>query len=176
MKRLLKFQKQLLTSGAETALLVRGDDFPDALAAAPYAYQLNAPILSTPKDKLSNATKDELIRLGVKKVIIIGGEEAVTQTVKKEVENMKVTVERISGANRYETAAKIAEKIDSDQAIVSFGGNFADALAIAPYAARNGIPILLTATDKLPTQTKEALRKKTIIVGGTSVVAKSSSK
>ena len=167
-----EISKSAFASGAETALLVRGDNFPDALAAAPYAYQLNAPILSTAKDKLSKTTKDELIRLGVENVIIIGGEKAVTETVKKEVESLNVTVERISGANRYETAAKIAEKIDSDQAIVSFGGNFADALAIAPYAARNGIPILLTATDKLPTKTKEALRNKTIIVGGTSVVSK----
>ncbi|WP_226654781.1 Ig-like domain-containing protein [Guptibacillus hwajinpoensis] len=170
-KTAVEISKTAFENGSETALLVRGDDFPDALAAAPYAHQLGAPILSTQKETLTAVTKEELKRLGVKKVVIIGGSSAVSGDVEQELKAMHLTVDRISGKNRYETAAKIASKLESDQVIVSYGGNFADALAIAPFAARNGIPIVLTGTNKLPSETKATLKKQTIVVGGTAVVS-----
>ncbi|WP_273831895.1 cell wall-binding repeat-containing protein [Guptibacillus sedimenti] len=170
-KTAVEISKAAFENGSERALLVRGDDFPDALAAAPYAYQLDAPILSTQKEKLTTVTKEELKRLGVKKVVIIGGSGAVSGEVEEELKAMNLIVDRISGKNRYETAAKIADKIDSDQVIIAYGGNFADALAIAPFAARNGIPIVLTGTNKLPSETKATIKKQTIVVGGTGVVS-----
>jgi N-acetylmuramoyl-L-alanine amidase len=54
--------------------------------------------------------------------------------------------------------------------------NFPDALSIAPYAARNGHPILLANKNILPKQTKETLSllgvKDTIVVGGEASVGK----
>ncbi|WP_270180265.1 cell wall-binding repeat-containing protein [Alkalihalobacillus sp. CinArs1] len=167
----IEISKEAFKEGAETALLVRGDNFPDALAAAPLAYKLDGPILSTPKTKLLKETKDELKRLGVKKVIIIGGSGAVSKEVEAQLSDLGYNPDRISGKNRYETAAKIAERINSDKAVVAYGFNFADALAVAPFAARNGIPILLSDKDKLPESTKAALRKQTIVVGGTGVIS-----
>ena len=45
-------------------------------------------------------------------------------------------------------------------------------MAAAPYAAKNGYPILLTEKDKLPSSTSLALRgiQETIVVGGDAVV------
>ena len=52
--------------------------------------------------------------------------------------------------------------------------DFPDALSVAAHAAKTGMPILLTESDKLPTKTAEALESlgvtETIVVGGKTVV------
>jgi putative cell wall-binding protein len=155
---------------ANTVIIARGDDFPDALAGAPLAYKLNAPILLTDKNSLSTPTRDEIRRLGARKAIILGGTGAVSDSVKKSLESLGVTVERISGANRFETAVKIAECLGGspEKAIITYGYNFPDALSIASYAARNGYPILLSQSNTLPGDTISALNsiKSTLVIGG----------
>ena len=63
--------------------------------------------------------------------------------------------------------------VQSDTAIVAYGYNFPDALAVAAYAAKNHIPILLTAQNSIPVETQEVLNTKTntIVVGGKSAVS-----
>ncbi|WLR44324.1 cell wall-binding repeat-containing protein [Bacillus carboniphilus] len=84
----------------------------------------------------------------------------------------------MSGQDRFETAANIAKELGSDMqtAIISYGYNFPDALAIASYAAQKQYPILLSETEVLPTVTQLAMGdnniNKTIIVGGTAVISK----
>ncbi|WP_223701207.1 cell wall-binding repeat-containing protein [Sutcliffiella deserti] len=160
-------------ASSETVVIARGDSFPDALAGGPLAYHYNAPILLTPQTSLHAATKKELQHLGVKKVIILGGTAAVSKSVEDSLKNLGVTVDRIAGENRYDTAALIAKRLPSTKAIVANGTNFPDALAVAPYAARNGIPILLTNQSKLASETVNALvnRTSTIIVGGENAVS-----
>lgn len=159
---------------ADTVVLVRGDNFPDALAGAPLAYKENAPILLTERNKLTSVTKQEIQRLKAKKVIILGGETAVSSAVVNELKNMGLFVDRISGNSRYDTAVKIADRLgQSDTVVVADGRNFPDALAVAPYAAKNGYPIILV--DKyIPEEAKGLLAnaKKIIVVGGESAVGK----
>lgn len=57
-----------------------------------------------------------------------------------------------------------------DKAIVVTGRVFQDALAIAPYAAAHGYPILLTEKDKLPDYD---LPKQVIIIGSSFSVSDS---
>lgn len=158
---------------AKTVVIATGEDFPDALAGAPLAYKENAPILLTAKTWLPSQTINEIKRLGAEKVIILGGPQAVSGNVEKKIKELSVSVERISGNTRYDTAKKIAEKVgNSNHYIVANGQSFADALAIGPYAARNGIPILLTESTWTPGATKSLLtsNKKTTVIGGTTVV------
>ncbi|MBM7618560.1 putative YkwD family protein [Bacillus tianshenii] len=158
---------------ANTVVLTRGDSFPDALAGGPLAYYHNAPILLTTQNSLHTETKKEIQRLGAKNVIILGGTAAVSDSVKDTLEGMGLAVDRISGKNRYATAALIAEELPSSRAIVANGSNFPDTLAVAPYAAKSGTPILLTNHAKLPGETEQALKGKThtTIVGGVSAVS-----
>ncbi|WP_417898742.1 cell wall-binding repeat-containing protein [Bacillus haimaensis] len=158
---------------ADTVVLAKGTDFPDALAGGPLAYKENAPILLTKTENLTAVTKGEIIRLNAKKVIILGGNASISQAVETELKGMELEIERIGGKTRYETAVNIAKKLPSDQAILANGKNFPDALAVSPYAAKNGIPILLTATESLNSSTKAALADKesTIIVGGVGAVS-----
>jgi 5'-nucleotidase / UDP-sugar diphosphatase len=159
---------------SDTVVLARGDSFPDALAGAPLAYKLDAPILLTGKGSLNGAVKEEIKRLGAKNVVILGGTGAVSNYVKYQLEGMGLDVERIGGENRWETAANIAARLGGspDKAVVANGWNFPDALAVASYAARQGYPILLTDKDELPMATENALSgiNHTIVAGGTAAV------
>ncbi|RQD67484.1 MAG: N-acetylmuramoyl-L-alanine amidase, partial [Tindallia sp. MSAO_Bac2] len=160
-------------TSSDTVILARSDDFPDALAGTPLAYQEDAPILLTPTESLSSTTMNEIERLDADKAIILGGTAAVSDTVEIELLAMGLEVERIGGDNRYETATLIAEYLpEADQAIIAYGGNFPDALAVGSYAAQNGYPILLTRTESIPSTTQEILTgiNDTIIVGGTAVI------
>ena len=158
---------------SDVVILAKGRDFPDALAGGPLAYQENAPILLTNLNELTMDTENEIERLKAHKVIILGGTGAISPKVESQLQAMGLNVERIAGKNRYETAALIAKKIPSSKAIVANGSNFPDALAVAPYASRNGIPILLTAKTKLPEASANVLNSKNsvIIVGGEGVVS-----
>ena len=163
-------------TSSDTVILARSDDFPDALAGTPLAYHYNAPILLTPTASLNATTKAEIQRLNAKNVIILGGNAAVSQAVQVQLENMGLTTKRIGGSNRYDTAALIAAELPAfDTAVVAYGENYPDALAIGPYAARNGYPILLTRTNSIPDFTSSALVgvDKTIVVGGTGVISDS---
>ena len=156
---------------ADTVIIVRGDDFADALAAAPLAYQYDAPILLTRTDELHTSTKQEIKRLGASHAIIVGGKSAVSKNVYKDLAtNLKLWVKRIDGATRFETAAAIAGELGSDtnQAVLVNGRNYADAISVGSYAAKNGLPILLTETDEIPQATMEALKNvtDTILIGG----------
>ena len=155
-------------SQANTVIIARSDDFPDAIAGTPLAHVYDAPILLTRPEALNSETRQEILRLKAQKCFILGGEAAISTGVEKELKSMGLKVERIGGANRFDTAVKIAQNLGNfSTAVIVSGYNFPDALAIAPYAARQGYPILLTVKDFLPKETAEALKSysKTIIVG-----------
>ncbi len=159
-----------------TVVLARGDEFPDALAGAPLAYSLDAPILLSAPAQLSGETRQEIERLGASKAVMLGGEEALSQEVEDELLQMGMNLERIDGEDRYDTAGLIAQSIDppeQEMAVVASGVNFPDALAVAPYAAEHGHPILLTDKDRLPSPTEGALEgvDSTLVIGGENAVS-----
>ena len=166
--------------GADTVVLARGDQFADALAGTPLAYHLNAPILLTAPNGLSSAVRTEIQRLGAQQVYILGGSAAIGESVAEELLGMGLTVIRLSGGNRYETAATIARALqgvgqETDTALLAVGTQFPDALAAAVHAARNGMPILLTSKDTLSGVTQDVLMELAIanvlVVGGPAAIA-----
>ena len=164
---------------SDVAVIASGLAFPDALSAGPLASALNAPILLTHKDRLSIDTGAELTRLGVKKVIILGGTGAVSETVETLMRNRGIKVQRIKGANRYLTALEVANYLKGLKgapkgAIISSGIGFADALSIGGYAAQNGLPILTVGSSIRPeilAFLKANKVQEVIIPGGASVVS-----
>ena len=86
-------------------------------------------------------------------------------------------VNRLAGANRYETAVAISsdnfEKADT--VILTNAQNYADGIAGVPLASKLNAPILLTAADKLNDKTLEEIKrlgaKNVIILGGESAVS-----
>ncbi|MBN3554189.1 cell wall-binding repeat-containing protein [Fictibacillus nanhaiensis] len=159
------------TSGTSNVVLANYNAFADALSAGPLAYKLNAPVLLTHPKVLTDVTKQEIIRLKNKKVTIIGGTGSVSSSVEKQLKNMGLSVERINGKDRYEVSYNVSKKLSNKgKAIIAYGLNFPDALAISPYASKNEYPILLTNQNAIPNFTKRAIKEKgvqqTIISGG----------
>ncbi|MGI2327690.1 cell wall-binding repeat-containing protein [Planococcus sp. YIM B11945] len=171
---------ELSKEGWETSkvvVLARGDNYADALAGVPLAKKYDAPLLLSRTSKLPGSTYDEIKRLKAEKVYVLGGTGAISDAVIKQLKSDGITVERISGKDRFETAAKISEKFGkADSAIIVSGENFPDALSVASYAGSEGLPILLTRENTLPNATKAALVKlqtnRSLVIGGTSAVGK----
>ncbi len=167
---------------SNTVIIARGDDYADALAGVSLARQLNAPILLTRSDQLLVTTKNEILRLGPSRAIVLGNVAAVSEQVKQELEELVAVVERIGGSNRFDTAVLIAERLIQEQgalgppntAVIAYSHNFPDALAAASYAAANGYPVLLTRTDQLSGATLNFLTARdidnTVVVGSEGVI------
>ncbi|GAA0117077.1 cell wall-binding repeat-containing protein [Clostridium senegalense] len=160
---------------ADTVVLVNGYNIVDALPASPYAYENDAPILYTESNKLTPATRNQIKKLKASKVIIIGGTGVISSSVEGELKSMSLTVERIGGNDRIETAVAIAKKMGKkdEVAIVNGVNGMADALSMAAPAAVNGIPILLTneSGDSLGAGKEIANSSKMqYIIGGEGVV------
>ena len=106
---------ELAFDQADAAVLVRADDFPDALASAALAAEVGGPTLLTNSDSLDGRVGEELRRLGASTVFVVGGEAAVSADVVRQLEALDaadgpVAVERIAGTGRAETAALVADR------------------------------------------------------------------
>ncbi len=161
---------------SDYAIIASGEGFADALSAAPLAKKYNAPILLTEKNQLNNDVKNELKNLQVKNVIIVGGSGTISKNVETELKNLGINIDRIFGDDRYKTSLKIAEKIGLNNGVVVTNGlGYADALAMASIAATKQMPIILTPSDKLTSDTMEFLNKnsydKSYVLGGSAVVS-----
>lgn len=69
----------------KTVVLASGEDFPDALASAPFAVSEDAVLLLTRTNTLPEAIKAYLIDNAIERVIIVGGENSVSAAVAKEI-------------------------------------------------------------------------------------------
>lgn len=173
----------------DTVIIVRGDgpakaaNIVDGLTASGLAGALDAPILLVEQERIPEWTKAALKFLNPKKVIIIGGESAVSKDVVLELEKeFDLSVDRIQGKDRYETAANTAKKMAKavgNMAIIVGGNdeNLVDSLTAGPLATK-GYPILLVNNQKneVPEATLKAIQEleidELIIIGGEAAVSK----
>ncbi len=170
---------------APRVLLARDDAFADALAAAPLA-GTDGCILFTgageaPLDPRVRAEIDRALAPGGT-VVLLGGGHAVGDQVAAELAAAGLTVERLEGPTRYETAARVAEVVRDaaepggfTEVILAFGGNWPDVVTAGAYAAAQGVPIVLTPSDTLHPEAAAFLQAapvdRTTVVGGTAVIA-----
>lgn len=163
-------------SSSEYAVLASGEDFPDALSAAPLARAYGAPILLTTPRTLMPNTEAELSRLGVKELFIIGGTASVSKEIENKLSSKGIKITRLSGNDRYETSLAVADYIGTaGEIFVVSGANFPDALSIASYAAYSQIPIILTENNNLSEGIQDFIAaygvKKAYLIGGSGVIS-----
>ena len=135
--------------------IATGVNFPDALAATAAAAAQHAAILLTDPLTLPPATAQALATLAPSSITIVGATGAVSANVAGQLAAYSSSVTRISGADRYATAAAIAASaFPAAKAIyIAAGGGFADALTGGPAAGASGQPLLLAAPTCLPDPT-----------------------
>ncbi len=186
-------------SGEVTAILVNVDDsFADVIAVGPLAYALELPVLLTRANALPDVVSGYLVDAEVERVVIVGGETAVSAEVVSQLTDVGVTnVARISGANRYSTALAILEALEdcatitvsSSPAALINGDSAADGVAAGPLLGSglsgDGVtPVLLVQSDQLPAETRDYLAsvplrnraseltdQEIVAIGGTAVVS-----
>lgn len=171
---------QAVHEEAATVLVARADDYADALAGGPLAVQVAGPLLLSDRAALSPATAEEIARLGAETAVLLGGEAALTATVAADLEEAGVTVERLAGSNRFDTAAQVAERLGYASEVLLVQGNHADpargwpdALSASAIGSALRQPILLTETTRLPSETAAVLsdEQDVTIIGGTAAVS-----
>ncbi|MBA4494156.1 cell wall-binding repeat-containing protein [Paenactinomyces guangxiensis] len=170
-----------LGSASDTVVIARGDLYTDALSGGPLAGKTDSPILLTSTSSLPMEIKEEITRRKPAKAIILGGTGSVSTDVESQLKSLGVnTVERIDGPNRFAVSASVAEKVmtesTNDTAIIASGLTFPDALSVSGVAGKNGMPILLVSTDKIPAEIQSFIDKhpeitKYVIVGGPATVS-----
>ena len=162
-----------------TAIVATGENFPDALAGGAPAFRGKHPVLLTATSSLPAATAATLQSLSVQRVILLGGESAVSATVASEIAAIGsgIRVDRVAGANRGETAQALANVLVASLAnggfdfygapaspaclgtgvagpnigIIVSGSGFADALAAGPHAGACAAPILIAGSPATAT-------------------------
>ncbi len=176
------------SGSVSTVIIASGESQVDAVAAAGLAGYLDAPVLLTRGDRLPHNVARFIDRHNVVDVIVVGGTAAISDSVLTTIEGLGSgpDVERVSGANRYETAAAIGDFLggpaptwcgsNQSAAILVNGSDAgrADAVAIGPLAYALGLPILLTSADGLHEAASTFLTdnevERVVVVGGTSSV------
>ena len=165
-------------AGAHTVVIATGANWPDALGGSALAGAARGPLLLTKKDALPSEVTAEIARLGAIKAYVLGSTASVSAAVENALVSMlgRANVVRLGGANRYETARKVADETIRLQGaaytgyvFVATGTRFPDATAASPLAAWLGAPILLanpaTGAFYLPAGAKKAM-----VLGSTSAV------
>lgn len=160
-----------VTGWPDGAFVASGENFPDALAAAPVAAAKGYPILLTRGEKLSSASRSVLTDYGMSSAVVIGGPDTITPEVFDEIGvAIKGTPRRVSGSDRYATAAAVAEMgltgvdddlgvLAMDRFVVASGENFPDALSGGLLAARVRGPVVLTQSALLSSPAQEFLNE-----------------
>nr|WP_255480442.1 cell wall-binding repeat-containing protein [Quadrisphaera sp. RL12-1S] len=176
------------TGSARAVVVASSTSYADSLAGARLAAAVGAPLLLTDPLALNPEVAAEVARVlavpaapstspvalaaadasatAVKPtatgtVYLLGGTTAVsaaTETALRAV-STKYTVTRLSGADRYETAVKIAAQTAVDDPVpgapvyVASGADYPDGLAVAALASRTGGVVLLTQGSTMPAAT-----------------------
>ncbi|MBW3602212.1 MAG: cell wall-binding repeat-containing protein [Actinobacteria bacterium] len=168
--------REAFPGSAEAVVLARSDDFADALAGAPLAAHVQAPLLMTRRDGLDPAVADEISRLQATRAYLLGGEQALSSQVEADLAALGVTdVIRIGGGDRFDTAVQIARAIGSGNVFLVNATSFADALSAAAVGALLTRPLLLTPASALPPSVEAFLREgqvvDVLVIGGERVVS-----
>ena len=170
------------SSGSGVVVVIaNGWSAPDAGAAAPLAGRLDGVMLYASTDSLGSATVSALGTVSPSRVILVGGAAALSAEVEAEVRRLvpDATVERLSGADRYDTAARAASVeptvAQNRPVILANGWSPSDVGIAAPLAARLGGSVLYAAKDVLGASAAAALERfapsQVIIVGGTGALS-----
>ena len=165
-----------------TVVLATSGGYWDALAAAGLAGRLDAPVLITPTGSLAPQTREEIVRLKPRHVVIVGGRAAVSAAVESQVRALVPDTTRVSGKAAPDTAVEIYRRGSGwgKTAVVATSNGYWDALSIAPYAFAKAAPIFLTTYSSaasgrtLPASAVSAIRSggftRVVIVGGRAAV------
>lgn len=162
---------------ARMAYVATGSNFPDALSASAAAASSGSPVMlvAGAGSTAGAATTALMQRLGVSSVRIAGGVGAVSARVESSLRAASgvTSVVRLAGADRYTTSSAINRSAftSASSAYFAVGTNFADALAGAALAGRDGGPLYVVPASCVPADVIADLKTRgttrRVLLGGT---------
>lgn len=126
-------------NGSSWVIIASGESYADSIASGGLAGALDCPILLTGKDSLPAAISNEIKALGASHAIVLGGTDVISASVESAIKRLVPDTTRLAGATRYDTQALIYQygvknKLWGNTAVVAYGEDFADALAVSPLS------------------------------------------
>jgi len=153
------------TSGARTAIIATGDNFPDALAGGPLAWAEKFPLILTDGTQatLSPEAVTVIQTLGITHFLVLGGPQTINPAQLTLLASLGVVDSQFAGADRTDTAAQFAGYEQSvysfgkSTAILATGQNFPDALSAGPWGGDTQSIYFTEDEDTLGAYTTTAL-------------------
>ena len=145
-----------------TAIVASGEVFADALVAGPLAAQGKHPVLLSPQARLDEGVEAYLEESGIRHVVLMGGTAALSPAVENSISGLGITVSRMAGATRYDTATMTATFMRDHSASTCFSGAEVgvararvpfDSFSAAPLLARHCAPLVLSDPGAIPSET-----------------------
>lgn len=113
-----------------TAIVATGKGFQDAEAASTLAYADALPILLTTPGTLSTQAKTVLSAIGIKQLIVMGGQLAVSNQVVTDLVDLGISVLRVAGQDYTDTAVQLA-RLETATRGTGFGWRGTGSLTVA---------------------------------------------
>lgn len=162
-----------LIDGKTTTLeIASGENYADALSLNNAAEKDKGPILLVRVNAIDKSVEDVIKSSKASLINIAGREKSVSENTKASIKKIsKATINRIGGADRYETSILLAKYSGAKEVVVvASGEDFADALVAAPFSAQQKGAILLTNKDKLSDNAEKFIKdtkfNKSYVIGG----------
>lgn len=167
----------------DSAVLVSGTSWPDAVTAAGLAGLLDGPTLLVASHGLSEATLDFLDSTGISELIAVGDESMLPASALTSARRIDPDIERISAGDRFSASVAVARRMGAGghgfgsarTVILANGDVFVDAMVAGTFAARGTHPVLLTPSDRLHPAVAEfitsGLVERVVIMGGSAAIS-----
>lgn len=159
--------RQAFSSGPVPVVYVTtGENYPDALSAAPAAAFQGGPLLLTKPLVLPTEIRTEILRLQAQSIVVVGGPESVDDAVYNELAALVPAgrISRMTGADRYEASRALVSAVfgvgsgASGKVYIATGTNFPDALSASSAGGAFDSPVLLVhGADAAPDDATRAV-------------------
>lgn len=107
--------KDIAKIDVDTVVIASGENYPDALTAAPLAGANFAPILLTKKDVIPQSTMDYIKQTKtIKRVIIVGGKTSVSEEIEKQLKGIISQRQSENEGKKAEETVKVEENKKED--------------------------------------------------------------
>lgn len=132
-------------AGAPVVYITNGLNYPDALSAGPAAALAGGPLLLVAPGSIPASVSTTIAALDPDRIVVIGGTGSVSTSVYTQLAGMALAIERIAGADRYDTSRRVADTTFDGASIayIATGQNFPDALVAGGAAGTLDAPVIL---------------------------------
>lgn len=149
---------RIVSSPSKKAIIVTGENYPDALAISSFSALNNIPILLVSFDEIKAEVQKVLQELSINQIIIVGANDVVSDGVVGWLTSNKYSLlQRLGGADRYETSVLVADfaltnGLSNKCVFMATGRDFPDALCAGAIAGMDSYkaPIALVVTEGVP--------------------------